>query len=350
MNQLTPAEPVVVARDLVVDYLAAHGPVRALDGVDLAVDAGETVGVVGESGSGKSTLGAALGRLLPSRAERRHGSMHVAGHSVFDLAPQPLRQLRRDQLGFVFQDPIGALDPTMRVGAQVRRALRGRQPSPRRSTRDAVAALLDQVRLRDPARVARAYPHQLSGGMAQRVALAMAMAVQPRVLVADEPTAALDSQVRDEVLDTILALTRAAGTTVLWLSHDLNAVARRCARVVVMYGGRVVEDGPAHAVLARPAHPYTHALASSAPSHARPGERLTPIPGRPPLLAGPAPGCAFAERCRFVVDRCATERPPLARVNGQAVLCHRAEELRSTAALPLPARPTDIPAEIGGGR
>ncbi|TDE49750.1 ABC transporter ATP-binding protein [Nonomuraea mesophila] len=300
-------------RNLVIDYAET----RALDGADLDVAPGEKVGLVGESGSGKSTLGSAVGRLLPRTARRTGGEVLVAGEPVFDLPPAALRRLRRRHLGFVFQDPIGSLDPTMRVGAQLRLVLgRGADVNPH----------LERVRLDDP-RVARAYPHQLSGGMAQRVAVAMAMAASPELLVADEPTAALDSQVREEVLNVVFSLAADAGTSLLWLSHDLPAVARRCDRVAVMYGGRVVEHGPAREVLGKPGHPYTAALAGSAPAAAAHGARLEPVPGRPPVLTGPSPGCAFAPRCALAVDRCHHERPGPVRVRDQDVLCHRAGEV-----------------------
>jgi oligopeptide/dipeptide ABC transporter ATP-binding protein len=302
---------------LVVDY----GQARALDGADLRVAAGESVGVVGESGSGKSTLGAAVGRLLPRQARISDGSVRVAGEPVLDLPPAELRRLRRQRLGFVFQDPIGSLDPTMRVGAQLRRVL-GRGGD--------LAFHLGRVRL-EASRVARAYPHQLSGGMAQRVALALAMASSPELLIADEPTASLDSQVREEVSDVVFSLAAQAGTSIVWLSHDLPAVARRCGRVAVMYGGRVVESGPAAQVLGSPRHPYTAALARSAPALAAPGVRLEPVPGRPPLLTGAAPGCAFAPRCPFAEDRCAHERPEPITLGEQSVLCHRAGELEVIA-------------------
>ncbi|MEU8103689.1 ABC transporter ATP-binding protein [Nonomuraea muscovyensis] len=309
--------------ELVVDY----GRTRALDGARLRVAPGETVGVVGESGSGKSTLGAAIGRLLPRQARVAAGTVLVAGEPVLDLPPAELRRLRGRRLGFVFQDPIGSLDPTMRVGRQLRLVLgrdRGQGKSSRRSAD--VGAHLARVGL-DEARVAAAYPHQLSGGMAQRVAIALAMAASPELLVADEPTASLDSQVREKVLDVVFALAGEAGTGIVWLSHDLPAVARRCDRVAVMYGGRVVESGPAAQVLGAPAHPYTAALAGSAPAAAAPGVRLRPVPGRPPVLTGPSPGCAFEPRCPFAEDRCASERPEPVRVGEQDVLCHRAGEL-----------------------
>ncbi|MFG6192448.1 ABC transporter ATP-binding protein [Nonomuraea sp. JJY05] len=300
----------LTVRNLVIDYAAT----RALDGADLEVAQGETVGLVGESGSGKSTLGSAVGRLLPRAARRSEGEVVVAGEAVFDLPADRLRHLRRKHLGFVFQDPIASLDPTMRVGDQLRLVL-GRGAD--------VGFHLGRVKLDDP-RVMRAYPHQLSGGMAQRVAIAMAMATEPELLVADEPTAALDSQVREEVLNVVFSLAAAAGTSILWLSHDLPAVARRCDRVAVMYGGRVVESGPAREVLGNPAHPYTAALAGSAPAAAAHGVRLEPVPGRPPVLTGPSPGCAFAPRCPLAEERCEHERPAPVRVREQDVLCHRA--------------------------
>jgi oligopeptide/dipeptide ABC transporter ATP-binding protein len=306
---------------LEVDY----GTGRALDGADLRVAAGEAVGVVGESGSGKSTLGAAIGRLLPRQAVVTAGTVRVAGEPVLDLPPAALRRLRRQRLGFVFQDPIASLDPTMRVGAQLRLVLRAQSRGD-----GGVAFHLRRVKLDDP-RVAAAYPHQLSGGMAQRVAIALAMAASPELLVADEPTASLDSQVREEVLNVVFSLAREAGTSIVWLSHDLPAVARRCDRVAVMYAGRVVESGPAAEVLGNPVHPYTAALARSAPAAATPGVRLEPVPGRPPVLTGPSAGCAFAPRCPFAEDRCTTERPEPVRVGAQDVLCHRAAELEVIA-------------------
>ncbi|MGC7098476.1 ABC transporter ATP-binding protein [Amycolatopsis lurida] len=304
---------------LQIDRLAVdYGPVRALDGASLSVERGETVGIVGESGAGKSTLGAAIGGLLPRAATVTGGEVRVGGVAVGGLAPRELRALRRERLGFIFQEPIGSLDPTMRVGKQVALALRGR------AGKADVLDRLASVKLADPARVARSYPHQLSGGMAQRVAIAMAMAAEPELLIADEPTAALDSQVRDEVLDLVFALAAAAGTTILWLSHDLPAVARRCSRVVVMYGGRVVESGAASAVLGEPRHPYTAALARSVPGAVAEGERLVSIPGQPPVLSGAATGCAFAARCPEVLDSCADERPLLHVSADRDVLCHRA--------------------------
>lgn len=257
--------------DVVVDYRKAdRTTVRALDGATLRVKAGETVGIVGESGSGKSTLGSLVGRLLPGNAVYTRGTVRVEGEDVLALGRDELRALRRECLGFIPQDPISALDPTMRIGKQLALALRGTVP-----TKDAdLVALLERVRMRDPGRVLRLFPHEVSGGMAQRVVIAMTMARRPRVLIADEPTAALDSNVRGEVTRLLFELAADAGSTVLWLSHDLRSVGRWCERVAVMYAGRVVEDGPAQQVLEQPKHPYTIALAAADPARARPGDRI----------------------------------------------------------------------------
>lgn len=256
-------------RDLVVEYTKRDEVVRALDGASLTVDAGDSIGLVGESGSGKSTLASAIGRLLPRNASYPSGSIEVDGRDVLALDGDGLRALRRELLGFIPQDPVPALDPTMRIGRQLQLALRG-IPMGRAEQLE----LMERVRMRDPERVLRAFPHEISGGMAQRVVIAMTMARRPRILVADEPTAALDSSVRAEVTKLLFDLAADAGTTVVWLSHDLRSVGRWCRRVAVMYQGKVVEEGPASRVLDAPTHPYTIALAAADPARAKPGERI----------------------------------------------------------------------------
>ena len=311
----------VSCRDLVVGYDAAYGRVRALDGVDLDVAAGETLAVVGESGSGKSTLGMAIGRLLPREAMREAGSLLVAGDEVFDMSRPQLRALRRERLGFVFQNPMAALDPTMRVGRQVARACGGR------AGRDEVRALLARAELSDPDRVMKSFPHQLSGGMAQRVVIAMAIARDPRLLVADEPTASLDASVRDRVMATLRRLRDETGSSLMVLSHDVHMVARHADRVAVMYGGRIVEIGDATKVLGSPAHPYTQALMHAAAGHEKLGERLEPIAGTPPLLTGRCEACAFEPRCPFRRPVCRDVRPAPRDFDGRQVLCHLVEEI-----------------------
>lgn len=256
--------------DVVVEYVRRDGGlVRALDHATLSVATGRRLGLVGESGSGKSTVAALIPRLLPSNGSVTSGSVRVNGQDVLAMTVDEVRTLRRDVVGMIPQDPVSSLDPTMRIGRQLRLAL----PGIVRTDADA-AELLDRVRIRDPRGVLRLFPHQISGGMAQRVVIAMTLARGPRVLVADEPTAALDSSVRHEVTSLLFEIADEQGTTVVWLSHDLRSVGRWCERVAVMFAGAVVEEGPAATVLESPTHPYTIALASADPASARPGERI----------------------------------------------------------------------------
>lgn len=300
-----------------VDYRVRDGDVRALDEASLTVEAGDTVGVVGESGSGKSTLGLLAGRLLPSLRQRTTGTVLLDGEPILELGDRDIARVRREKLGFIPQDPVGSLNPTLRIGRQLRLALPGRSAS-----QPELAEHLDRVQISEPARVLRLFPHEISGGMAQRVAIAMAMAREPRLLVADEPTAALDSQVREDVMRLVFGLAAEAGTTVLWLSHDLNAIARWCRRVAVMYGGRVVEDGLVSDVLERPEHRYTAALAASDPARVAAGERLAPIDGSPLTRTPESVGCAFAARCAYASAACHETVPPPVEIGERLVLCH----------------------------
>jgi oligopeptide/dipeptide ABC transporter ATP-binding protein len=312
--------PLLEVCALGIEYLTQAGPVRALDGVDLQIDARSSVGIVGESGSGKSTLGLAIGRLLPTSTRRTDGDLRVAGRSVFKLSDTALRLLRRQQLGFIFQNPMTALDPTMRVRQQLRRA----NPDSRERR---IPELLAEVGLSDVDRVAASFAHELSGGMAQRVAIALAIARGPALLIADEPTASLDVMVREDVLSLLLDLKVRLGTCLVLLSHELHVVAKRCEVVAVMYGGRVVEYGTASLLFAQPRHPYTRALLRAAPGQERQGQRLEPIAGAPPILRAPAPGCSFAPRCSFAIERCRKERPQRRIYDGRQILCHRAEDV-----------------------
>jgi oligopeptide/dipeptide ABC transporter ATP-binding protein len=313
--------PLVEIAGLAVEYVMRGGRVRALDGVDLRIRMGSSVGIVGESGSGKSTLGLAIGRMLPTRAERTGGDLRVEGRSVFELSTTALRELRRDRLGYIFQNPMTALDPTMRVRQQLERAY------PELREPDRITKLLGEVGLSNVERVAHSFPHELSGGMAQRVAIALAVARKPPVLIADEPTASLDAMVREEVLAVLFDLKVRLGTTLILLSHELHAIVKRCEVAAVMYGGRIVEYGAAPLLFERPRHPYTRALLQAAPGQERYGQRLEPIPGGPPALHASALGCAFAPRCPFAIERCRMERPQERLFQGRQILCHRAEDV-----------------------
>ncbi len=309
--------PLLKVCNLELEYATRNGAVRALDGVDLEIAPGTIVGIVGESGSGKSTLGLAVGRLLPSNLQRVAGDLSIRGRSVFACDRSALRRIRREILGFVFQNPMQALDPTKTVAAQLALAMDEGEASP-----TAIRAALVRVGLPDPDRVARSYPHELSGGMAQRVLIATAIARRPAILVADEPTASLDATVRDQVLATMVRLCRDLGMSMLLLSHELRMVARICDTIAVMYGGRIVEYGVAKDVFESPVHPYTKALLRAAPGEERQGETLDPIPGMPPVLRGKSPGCAFAPRCSAATPVCTSTRPPDWRSGDRAALCH----------------------------
>jgi oligopeptide/dipeptide ABC transporter ATP-binding protein len=312
--------------NLALDFGTSRGTVRALDGADLTVAAGEVLGIVGESGSGKTTLGMAIGRILAPSARVASGDIRVAGQSVFALDSTGLRRLRADHLGFVFQDPIGTLDPTRRIGLQIKAALGGK------AARAEIAAVLTEVGLAEVGRIARSYPHELSGGMAQRVSIGIALARKPKIVIADEPTAALDATIKSQILDLLVARCRARRAALILLSHDLHAI-RKCAdRVAVMYGGRLVEIGLTAAVLGRAAHPYTAALLRAAIGREPRGHRVEPIAGVPPVLTARSEGCAFAPRCAWRDETCLTARPQARRVQDRNVLCHRAEAVFASTA------------------
>jgi peptide/nickel transport system ATP-binding protein len=291
----TDQSPLLQATDLELEYATRGGRVRSLDAASITVRAGEITALVGESGSGKTTLGLAAGRLLASNAEHIGGDLRVAGTPVFESDAETLRRLRREVLGFVFQNPVAALDPTMRVGRQIALAASGA------TAEHGATEALEEVGLRDIPRVLASYPHELSGGMAARVGIAMALRRRPRLLIADEPTASVDATLRAKILELLVARCRSHGCALLLLTHDLHAVAHHCSHIAVMYGGRVVEDGPTAQILPAPKHPYTQALLSALPGEEKPGQRLHSIRGAPPVLQGRSPGCAFAPRCPNVM-------------------------------------------------
>lgn len=300
------------AEELEIEYHVPGGRVRALDSATLAVAQGEITAIVGESGSGKTTLGMAAGRLLPSNSRSVGGNLRVLGQSVLECDRSTLRRLRRDALGFIFQNPVAALNPTIRIGRQMTLAAEGAS----------IEGALREVGLADVDRVMRAFPHELSGGMAQRVGIAMALLRSPILLIADEPTASVDSRLRGQILELIVTRCRERSAALILLTHDLHAVAIWCTRIAVMYAGRVVEVGSTADVLANPLHPYTRALLDAVPGHERAGERLKPIAGSPPVLADRSSGCAFAPRCPNVMPHCALRRPESRRVAARNVLCH----------------------------
>jgi peptide/nickel transport system ATP-binding protein len=310
-----------VVSDLDVEYVTAVQTVRALDSVSIRVAPGSIIGVVGESGSGKSTLALAIGGLFAPGAHVLRGDVLIDGESVIRSGAAVTQRVRRSKLGFVLQEPISSLDPTQTVGKQLALALGSD------GVFDSVDALLSEVGLRDTRRIGRSFPHELSGGMAQRVSIARAIAKGPELIIADEPTSALDVSVRQEILDLLATQRSRRNTSVVVFTHDLRSVLKYCDSVLVMYAGRVVEAGSTAAVFSQAAHPYMAALLSAIPGIEAPEERLRPIRGSPPVLRDAATSCSFAPRCEFVIDRCRTSRPELRAFGERRAACFRAEEL-----------------------
>ncbi len=320
--------PLLEVRGLDVEFRTSMGPVRAVNGVDLDVRAGEIVGLVGESGSGKSVTSRAVMGLLPRRTSTISGSIRLAGDELVGLPERTYRRVRGERVAMIFQDPMTALDPLYSAGEQVSEALRFHFNLSRAVARGRVRGLFDQVGLAEPDMIMDAYPHQLSGGMRQRVMIAMALACEPELLIADEPTTALDVTIQAQILSLLRDLVRERGMALLLITHDLGVVHELCERAVVLYAGRVVESAPVADLFSAPRHPYTAGLAASIPSIAVRRRRLPQIPGTPPDPARLPAGCAFAPRCPIAVERCRTERPELTPAGtSRLAACHRSAEL-----------------------
>ena len=298
--------PVLSVKDLRVSFPAA----TVVEGVSFDVMPGEIVGVVGESGSGKSMTAKSVLRLLPKTATLA-GSVRFRGDEVLAMSPAEIRAMRGALVSMVFQDPMTSFNPVLRIGDQIAEAMTLHQRLPRRTVRERVTGLLERVGIGQAAHRARAYPHEFSGGMRQRALTAMAVANGPALLIADEPTTALDVTVQDQILELMRDLNGKSGTAILLITHNIAVVASLCHRLIVMYAGQVVEDGPTEQVLSAPRHPYTWSLLQSVPRLDRAADRLVAIKGQPPDPATPLPGCRFAPRCPWVETRCTDREPPL---------------------------------------
>lgn len=307
---------------LSLEFPTARGIAKVLDSVSLRLRSGEIVGVVGESGSGKSVLAMAATGLLPRDSYRvTAGKVFAFGKDLLTLRRGELERLRGARIGMVFQEPMNALNPTMRIGAQLEAVVRRHRASGRRAARHEVLELLASMSFADPATVAASYPHELSGGMRQRVLVAMAFTCRPRILIADEPTTALDVTVQAQILDLIATQARQSGAGVLLITHDMAVVSQLCDRVYVMYAGSMVESGATREVLGAPVHPYTRALLDAMPANHAPKSALPAIGGTVPSLLAPPAGCRFVTRCGQAHQRC-SERPMMlaARSQGSAHL------------------------------
>jgi peptide/nickel transport system ATP-binding protein len=319
------SESILQIRDLRVTFNTQMGELKAVRGIDVDVAPGEILGVVGESGSGKSVSFLAAMGLLPSSATIT-GSVKLDGQELIGSKRKAFRSVRGKSLAMVFQDPLSALNPVHRVGDQIVEMIQSHQDMNTHDAEKRAVELLEIVGIPQPGERARQYPHEFSGGMRQRVVIAMAIANNPKVLIADEPTTALDVTVQAQILEVIQKVQQTFGTAVVLITHDLGVIARVADSVNVMYAGRNVESGSVQSIFDHPSHPYTRGLLSSLPHEGV--ERLQPIAGFPPNMLAPPSGCGFAPRCQFAVDACNAELPSLQPFDDLLTSCIRSVDLR----------------------
>jgi peptide/nickel transport system ATP-binding protein len=314
--------------NLVTSFRTRHGQVAAVQGISFTIAAGELVGLVGESGCGKSVTARSIMGLVPVPPGSVRGRILLNGKDLVGMPRRALQRIRGEQIAMIFQDPMTSLDPLYSAGEQVAEALRFHRKLSHKEAAGAVLELFQRVGIPLAAQRMRSYPHQLSGGMRQRVMIAMAIACSPELLIADEPTTALDVTIQAQILQLLRSLNAERGMAVLLVTHDLGVIAETCQRVMVMYAGRIVEHATAADLFAQPLHPYTRGLLASMPSTTDRKARLQPIGGSPPDLSKPLEGCAFAPRCPLVHQRCRTELPLLRELRpGHRSACHVAEVL-----------------------
>ncbi|MER9121258.1 ABC transporter ATP-binding protein [Mesorhizobium sp. M0954] len=317
-------------RDLETHFFGEQSVTRALSGISFQVKKGETLGVVGESGCGKSVTALSILRLLPKLSARTvGGEVRFHGRDLLDLSDREMRKIRGDQIAMIFQEPMTSLNPVYTVGRQIAEAVQIHTNASRSAAMAKAEEMLRLVRIADPERRVSNYPHEMSGGMRQRAMIAMALACSPELLIADEPTTALDVTIQAQILRLTVDLKERTGTAVMFITHDLGVVAETCQRVIVMYAGRIVEQASVIDLFARPAHPYTQGLMRSVPDPRRGRQRRLPeIAGIVPNLREPIVGCSFAPRCPFAIDICREKTPSLLDVgSGHAAACWRADEV-----------------------
>jgi peptide/nickel transport system ATP-binding protein len=319
--------PLLSVQDLSVAIRTRDGEIAVTQGVSFDVGEGERVGIVGESGCGKTVTGLALLGLLPSRISRVTGRIMLGDTNINGLPESRLRRIRGEQIAMIFQEPMSALDPVFTIGEQIGEAVRAHFKIGRREARNRSIEALRQVGIPLPERRHDEYPHQLSGGMRQRAMIAIALACEPRLLIADEPTTALDVTIQAQIIDVLVELSARSGTALLFITHDLGVVAETCERVLTMYAGQIVEDAPIDEVLVRPHHPYTSGLMRSLPSLSQPKATLPSIPGRVPPPTDMPLGCRFEPRCAHARPVCREPQPSLPAGPHHAVRCCRFAEL-----------------------
>ncbi len=303
------ARPVLSVRELVVAFPGRRGTLVAVDGVSFDIAAGEVLGVVGESGAGKSLTGAAVIGLIEPPGRIAGGEVHLDGQRIDNLRAEDMRKVRGRRIGMVFQDPLTSLNPLYRIGDQIVETIRAHADVSEAQARERAIALLQEAGIQGARARIDSYPHEFSGGMRQRVVLALALCAEPELLIADEPTTALDVSIQAQIIALLKRLCRERGTAVMLITHDMGVIAETADRVAVMYAGRIVEIGPVRDVVQNPRHPYTRGLMGAIPTAATRAPRLTQIPGNMPRLSAIPQGCAFHPRCPEAFDRCRRERP-----------------------------------------
>lgn len=314
--------PVLEVRDLVVEFDTDDGRLRALDRVSFSIGRGEVLGVVGESGAGKSLTGMAISRMIQPPGHIAGGEVLLAGKRIDQLPPREMRQIRGKRIGMIFQDPMTSLNPLFTVGDQLAETMRVHLSINRRAAWERAIELLDEVGVPSPSTRVEAYPHELSGGMRQRVVIALAMCAEPELIIADEPTTALDVAVQAQILDLLARICDEHGTSMMLVTHDMGVIADIADRVAVMYAGRVVEIGKCDEVTNAALHPYSQGLMGAIPTLEDRIEPLLQIPGTMPRLTAIPQGCSFNPRCNRAFERCTIERPSLLRSSGREVACH----------------------------
>jgi peptide/nickel transport system ATP-binding protein len=322
-------EPLLSVRDLRVEFPTRRGTLTALDGLSFDIAEGEVLGMVGESGAGKSLTGAAIIGLLEPPGRIAGGEIRLRGQRIDTLPPEAMRRIRGKRIGMVFQDPLTSLNPLYTVAQQLIETIRTHLPLSDADARKRAVALLDRVGIPAAARRIDDYPHHFSGGMRQRVVIALALCAEPELVIADEPTTALDVSVQAQIIDLIKEICAERGAAVMLITHDMGVIAETADRVAVLYAGRLAEIGPVRDVILHAEHPYTRGLMGSIPTLEQEGDRLVQIPGAMPRLSAIPPGCAFNPRCAQVFDRCRSERPdPIERPGRRRVACwlYAAEE------------------------
>ena len=308
-------------KDLRVSFLTAAGEAKAVDGVSWWAEKGEAVGIIGESGSGKSVTAFSIMRLLKRPGHIMGGSITFDGRDLLALSDKEMEALRGSEIGMIFQNPMSSLDPVFTVGEQIIETIRSHTALSRRQARTRAVEMLESVGIRDPVYRLKQFPHQLSGGMLQRVMIAMALACSPKLLIADEPTTALDVTVQAQVLKLLKELREKTGMAIVFITHNLGVVADLCDRVAIMYGGRIMESGTADDIFYHAAHPYTAGLMAAVPKIDGQGEKLTAIEGTPIDILTPPDGCVFHPRCPYCMDICRKEQPPQRRIGSDHSAC-----------------------------